>query len=84
MSETPPIYHEDLIRNKGREPVKVLLQPEEKIIELRKVKSVRGVLQQLNLPPCTAIVARGKELLTSDRAVYPGDELLVRKVASSG
>ena len=66
--------------------VRVRLQPEEKIVELprHKVKSVMTLLRALGIRPGTAIVARGRELLTPDRAVLPGDELLVRKVTSAG
>ena len=66
--------------------VRVRLQPEEKIVELprHKVKSVMTLLRALDIRPGTAIVARGRELLTPDRAVLPGDELLVRKVTSAG
>lgn len=66
--------------------VTVLLQPEEKTVQLprHKVKNVQRLLQALEIRPCTALVARGRELLTPDRATLPGDSLLVRKVTSSG
>jgi len=66
--------------------VRVLLQPEEKRIELprHKVKTVLRLLDALAIRPGTAIVARGSELLTPDRLTEPGDELLVRKVTSAG
>ncbi len=66
--------------------VSVLLQPEEKIVEFprERVKNVQRLLAVLNIRPCTALVARGRELLTPDRQILPGDHLLVRKVTSSG
>lgn len=66
--------------------VTVRLQPEEKEILLprHEVKTVRRLLEALGIRPCTALVARGKELLTPDREVLPGDMLLVRKVTSGG
>ncbi|MDD6087996.1 MAG: hypothetical protein PUB69_01585 [Desulfovibrionaceae bacterium] len=66
--------------------VKILLQPEEKILELPrwKVKTVKRLLEELNLTQSTALVARGQELLTPDRGIYSGDEILVRKVTSAG
>lgn len=66
--------------------VTVRLQPEEKDILLprHKAKNVRCLLEALDIRPCTALVARGKELLTPDREVLPGDALLVRKVTSGG
>ena len=64
--------------------MRVLLQPEEKMVELPKAKTARAVLNALGLRECTALVARDGELLTPDRAVAPGDSLIVRKVTSSG
>lgn len=66
--------------------VTVRLQPEERILEIprHKIKTVRRLLQYLGIRECTALVARGQELLTPDRAVLPHDTLLVRKVTSSG
>lgn len=67
-------------------PVTIHLQPEERIVELPRhsVKTVQRLLEALRIRPCTALVARGTELLTPDRKILPGDRLLVRKVTSSG
>lgn len=72
------------IKYPPRKPVTVLLQPEEKLLELPKPKTARAVLNALGLKECTALVIREQELLTPDRAVAPGDHLIVRKVTSSG
>ena len=64
--------------------ITVLLQPEGKRMSLRRVRTVYNLLAALQLGEETAIVARGNELLTPDRHIWPGDEILVRKVASSG
>ena len=64
--------------------VSVLLQPEEGWLSLPRPKTARQLLQALNLPEESALVARGGELLTPDRQIWPGDELLVRVVASRG
>ncbi len=64
--------------------VTVLLQPEDKQISLPRPKTVRQLLQALGIGEECAIVARGGELLTPDRQIWPDDDLLVRKVASSG
>ena len=64
--------------------VSVLLQPEEKEFIVPRPKNAQQLLQILGLRSCAALVAREGELLTPDRAVYPGDRLLVRKVTSSG
>ena len=64
----------------------VLLQPEEKAIDVprHKAKNVLRLLDYLGIRKGTAIVARGGELLTPDRALYANDEILVRKVTSAG
>lgn len=64
--------------------VTVLLQPEERSLTLRRPKTARQLLEALGLMEETALVARGGELLTPDRRIWPGDELLVRVVTSAG
>ncbi|WP_207260441.1 hypothetical protein [Desulfovibrio sp. Huiquan2017] len=62
----------------------VNLEPDGKRIELNDTRSVLAVLNKLRLRPTMALVARRGELLTSDRKLVHGDELLVRKVTSAG
>ncbi len=64
----------------------VLLQPEETtiVIDRHKVKTVGNLLKHLGLRQGTALVARGQTLLTPDQPTLPYDNLLVRKVVSSG
>ncbi|MDE5879333.1 MAG: hypothetical protein K2G99_04850 [Desulfovibrio sp.] len=69
---------------RGGNTVSVLLQPEERRLTLRRPKTARQLLEALGLMEETALVARGGELLTPDRRIWPGDELLVRVVTSSG
>lgn len=64
--------------------VTVLLQPEERSLTLKRPKTARQLLEALGLMEETALVARGGELLTPDRRIWPGDELLVRVVTSAG
>ena len=64
--------------------VSVFLEPEEKELTLPRPKNAQQLLKALELRSCAALVARDGELLTPDRAIYPGDRLLVRKVTSSG
>ncbi len=64
--------------------VTVLLQPEEKTFEIERPKTARQLLEKLGLREETALVARKGQLLTPDVRIYRGDELLVRKVTSSG
>ena len=64
--------------------VTVLLQPEERRLILKRPKTARQLLEALGLMEETALVARAGELLTPDRRIWPGDELLVRVVTSAG
>ena len=64
--------------------VTVLVQPEEPACSLPRPKTARQLLEVLGLAEETALVAREGQLLTPDRRVWPGDNLLVRKVTSSG
>lgn len=64
--------------------ISVLLQPEERLLNIPRPKTARQLLEALGLMEETALVARNGELLTPDRRIWPGDELLVRVVASSG
>ncbi len=75
---------ENIINKNTTQTIQVLLQPEDKKLELPRQKTARQLLAFLNLREETALVARAGELLTPDRRIYAGDEILVRKVTSSG
>lgn len=64
--------------------VTVLVQPEESRLSLPRPKTARQLLEALGLAEESALVARQGRLLTPDCRIWPGDDLLVRKVASSG
>lgn len=64
--------------------VTVHLEPEMKTIQIKRPKTVLQLLQALDLTLESALVARDGKLLTYDRRIWPGDELLVRIVMSSG
>ncbi len=64
--------------------VTVVLQPEDSLLSLPRPKTARQLLDALDIAEECALVARGGELLTPDRRIWPDDALLVRKVASSG
>lgn len=64
--------------------VTVQMQPEDRVLSLPRPKTARQLLQALDIAEECALVARDGELLTPDRQVWPGDTLLVRKVASAG
>lgn len=65
-------------------PVTVHLEPAGDTVVIPKAKSALQVLKKLGLRPTAALVIRGNELLTPDRALSPGDELRIRVVMSSG
>lgn len=64
--------------------ITVNLEPDGKVIELQKTRSVLAVLNKLRLRSTMAIVVRNGELLTPDRMLKNGDTLMVRKVTSAG
>ena len=66
--------------------IHVHIQPEEVDMEIprHKAKNVGRLLMVLGMRQCTAIVARDGILLTPDVPLYSGQEILVRKVMSSG
>ncbi len=69
------------------EPVlHVLLQPEETRMDIPRSrgKTVARLMHCLGLKPGSAIVARNGVLLTPDVRLFGGQEILVRKVMSSG
>ncbi len=64
--------------------ITVTLQPQDRRLCLHRPKTARQLLAGLGLAEETALVARNGELLTPDRHIWPNDDILVRKVASSG
>ncbi|GAB6175739.1 hypothetical protein JCM16814_06300 [Desulfobaculum senezii] len=49
-----------------------------------KLKSVLGLLNKLGLRRTDALIIRGDEMLTPDRALKNGDHITVRLVGSRG
>ena len=64
--------------------ITVNLEPDGTVLELHKTRSVHAALNKLGLRSTMAIVVRDGELLTADRKLRQGDELMVRKVTSAG
>jgi len=66
--------------------IQVCLQPEEKHIEIprKKAKNVERLLIHLGIRPYTALVARDGIPLTPDVPLLANQNILVRKVMSSG
>lgn len=62
----------------------LILQPEEEHLSIPLAKTVRQLLEALKLPEETALIIRDGQLLTPDRHLYPGNEVIVRKVGSRG
>ncbi|WP_290919196.1 hypothetical protein [Halodesulfovibrio sp.] len=63
--------------------VTVTLQPQNETRTV-KARSVRQLLNIVKASPTTVLVIRNNELLTSDRKLSHGDEIIVRTVVSSG
>lgn len=64
--------------------LRIILQPENKILLIPRVKTVSQLLDVLHIAVETALVVRDGQLLTYDRHLYPNEEILVRKVSSRG
>ena len=66
--------------------IHVRFQPEDVRLDIPRcrAKNAGKLLEALGLRPCTAIVACGERLLTPDTPLYPEQNILVRKVMSSG
>lgn len=64
--------------------VLIYRQPENILLSMPRMKTARQLLERLGLYEETALVARGDELLTPDRHIWPNDKILVRAVVSRG
>lgn len=64
--------------------MKVFIQKDNKTIEIEGKKSVKKVLQQLDINPETVLVVRDGELLTQDTILEENDEIEVISVISGG
>ena len=63
--------------------VKVILEGENKIINI-KAKTVREVLEKLNLKASEVVVYKGDEVLLEDDYLEDNDEIRIVPVASGG
>lgn len=64
--------------------VLVYREPENVLLSMPRKKTARQLLASLGLYEETALVARGGELLTPDRRIWPDEKILVRTVVSRG
>lgn len=69
---------------KGCATITLELQPEGRICTMERPKTVRQLLDRLDLLEETALVIRDGTLLTPDLAIRPGDSIIVRQVTSRG
>lgn len=64
--------------------ISIRIEPDNEVRTLDKPTTALRLLSRLGLRPSQALVSRGRELLTPDRRVEDGDEVIVRKVVSLG
>lgn len=64
--------------------ITVFIEPDNETRTFPRLSTALQLLQRLNLRVNDALVIRGAELLTPDRALTDGDELRIRKVTSTG
>jgi sulfur carrier protein len=64
--------------------MQIIIQPENKIENVTRVKTVMGLLKKLGFKDTQALVIRDNQLLTPDQRIYQDDRIIVRLVASRG
>lgn len=64
--------------------MKVLLHQPRREIEVHGVKSVKALLNRLDLISESVLVIRGDQLLTDEERVFPDDTIELRPVISGG
>lgn len=64
--------------------ITVRIEPDNETMSFERLNTVLMLQRRLGLRVNDALVIRGPELLTPDRQLNDGDELLVRKVVSTG
>lgn len=66
--------------------LRVIMQPQEESFDVprSKAKNVARLLVHLGIRPYTALVVRDGIPITPDTRLYPNQEILIRKVMSSG
>ncbi|EPR37015.1 hypothetical protein dsx2_0958 [Desulfovibrio sp. X2] len=64
--------------------ITVIREPDGETLEVHDVKSVKSLLNRLGERCTSVLVIRGRELLTEDRKLVPGETLVVRSVRSRG
>lgn len=67
-----------------QDKITLILEPGGKKLLFPRPKTALQLLHALDLEEETALVARDGQLLTPDRHIWPGDEILVRQAGSRG
>lgn len=65
-------------------PVTVTMEREGETLEFSTLNTVLQLMHKLKLGVNDALIIRGDELLTPDRRIHTGDEIVVRTVVSRG
>lgn len=65
-------------------PITVVMEREEETLEFSRLNTALQLLNKLGLGVNDALIIRGDELLTPDRRIHTGDDLVVRTVVSRG
>lgn len=71
-----PRYH--------RPMVTIHMEPHKSTLTFQRINTVLQLLGKLDLRVNDALIIRGRELLTPDRRIHPGDTITVRLVMSRG
>ncbi|MGE4292261.1 MAG: hypothetical protein AB7E32_08630 [Desulfovibrio sp.] len=64
--------------------ITVHIQPDNETLEFSSLNTVLQLLNRLNLRSTHALIIRDGKLLTADRKLHYGDEIVVKKVISAG
>ncbi|MFZ5813242.1 MAG: hypothetical protein ACOY4F_14485 [Thermodesulfobacteriota bacterium] len=60
------------------------MEPHKSTLTFQRINTVLQLLGKLDLRVNDALIIRGRELLTPDRRIHPGDTITVRLVMSRG
>lgn len=64
--------------------ITVRIEPDKKILSFERLNTVLMLQKRLGLRVNDALVIRGDTLLTPDCRIEDGDEIILRKVTSTG
>ena len=64
--------------------ITVLIIPENRELSFPRLNTALQALNKTGRRPGQALVIRGRELLTPDQRLYPGDHIIIKDVISQG